>query len=144
MHGSVLNILNILNILKLKVFVNPFFQVLSLKQSESINHDIEMANGFMPTVFTWCLLSLMEIVKIRVSMFHVNNKETITTMSTPFWFLMVKFERVSNIILLHLLKRKLPLKILKVEGSIDNNRNKALDKQRYILNPMRHLGWSFL
>ena len=82
----------------------------------------------------------MEIVKIRVSMFHVNNKETTTTMSTSFLFLMVKFERVSNIILLHLLKRKLPLEILKVEGSIDNNRNKGLDKQRYILNPMRHLG----
>ena len=116
----------------------------SLNQSESINYDIRMVSGFMPTVFTWWSLSLMEKVKVRVSMFHVNNEETITTMSTRFWFLMVKFELVSNVILLHLLKRKLLLAILKVEVLNDNNRNKDLDKQRHIQNLMRHLGWSFL
>ena len=56
----------------------------SLNQSESINYDIRMVSGFMPTVFTWWSLSLMEKVKVRVSMFHVNNEETITTMSTRF------------------------------------------------------------
>ena len=82
----------------------------------------------------------MDIVKVRVGIFHVNNEETITTMSISFWFLMVKFEMVSNKISLHLSKRKLLLEILKVEVSNDNNRSKGLDKQRHIQNPMRHLG----
>ena len=78
--------------------------------------------------------------KVDASIFNVNNEETITTMSIPFWFLMLKFKMVSNIILLQLSKRKLLLETLKVEASIDNNRSKCLDKQRHIQNPMRHLG----
>ena len=54
----------------------------------------------------------METVKTPVSMSQVNNIETILTLSMSFWFLMIKFEQVWNIILLNL-KKKFLLQILK-------------------------------
>ena len=123
-----------------------FSSIRSFKSKTKWEYELWHQNGhrvYDNGVYWWSL-SLMEIVKVDASIFNVNNEETITTMSIPFWFLMPKFKMVSNIILLHISKKKLLLETLKVEASIGNNRNKCLDKQRHIQNSMRHLGWSFL
>ena len=78
-----------------------------------MNYDIRLVTGstFFPVPFTRPL-PLVETVEPRFRMFQVNSEDIRTTLSTPFWFLIINFEQVLKIILLHL-KRKFLLEIFK-------------------------------
>ena len=78
-----------------------------------MSYNIRLVIGSVSFLATFaCSASLVETVEPCLNMFQVNNKETRTTLSTLFWFLIVIFEQVLNIIVLHI-NSKLLLEILK-------------------------------
>ena len=100
------------------------FLVKSKLSREGMDYNIRLFIGsrsfpFVSTV----LLSLVNTVEPRGSIFHLNNNKTKPTLLTL--FLIINLKQVPNVILLHL-KKHFCLRHLNkiVVVSIDNNRNK--------------------